>query len=215
MTARLNDIEALLDQQGLCVSGGLVPEAGDDLPQIKSLLMISPNGADFWPLFTRSSEYNDGAPDPIDRWSQRVLTDLAQRLGGKALFPFGGPPYRPFLQWAIRTGRAHSSAVGMLVHNDAGLWISYRGAIALPYSVALPVPLQNPCETCVPRPCLSACPVGALSDGYDTAACHSWLERPEADCMSQGCAVRRACPVGAAFGRLPEQSAFHMKSFHK
>lgn len=213
MHANLKKIEALLSQQGLCILGGFHPEAADGLPGTKTLLMIGPN-RDFWPLFIGSKEYLDGQPDPIDRWSERVLTEIAAGIGGAALFPFGGPPHHPFLRWAMRTGRAHSSAVGMLVHADAGLWISYRGAIALPYRVEVPPPAPNPCESCVDRPCRSACPVDALHDGYDTPTCHGWLDDPRSDCMTQGCAVRRACPVGAAYGRLPEQSAFHMKSFH-
>ncbi len=215
MTHTFSDIEALLFQQGLCVSGGFTPTEGDDLPGAASLLLISPIGAEFWPMFAASPEYADRQPDPIDRWSLRVVSAVAAQIGGAALFPFGGPPYRPFLKWAMQSGRAHSSAVGMLVHSEAGLWISYRGAIALPYPVDLPEPLANPCDSCVDQPCRSACPVDALKGGYQTEACHSWLDDPRSDCMTQGCAARRACPVGTAYGRLPEQSAFHMKSFHK
>lgn len=215
MATDLKHIEALLLQQGLCVSGGFTPEVHDDLPGAASLLMISPVGAEFWPMFAVSPEYLDGRPDPIDRWSTRVLTEIAATVGGVALFPFGGPPYRPFLRWAMRTGRAHTSAVGMLVHAEAGLWISYRGAIALPYAIAMPRPLPNPCDSCKKKPCRAACPVEALRDGYQTERCHSWLDDPRSDCMTLGCAARRACPVGADYGRLPEQSAFHMKSFHK
>lgn len=212
MTAALRDIEALLAQQGLSVSGGV---SDGDLPEgCQSLLLCSPTDGDFWPLFTASPEYLDGQPDPIDRWSQRVLSQIASDIGGTALFPFGGPPYQPFLAWARASGRAHVSPVGMLVHDAHGLWISYRGALALPYSVSLPEPPPKPCTTCH-APCLTSCPVNAIGpDGYNTATCHAWLDTKEQDCMAQGCAIRRACPAGAAHGRLPEQSAFHMRSFH-
>ncbi|MBS8226880.1 ferredoxin, partial [Vannielia litorea] len=64
---------------------------------------------------------------------------------------------------------------------------------------------------------LTACPVNALSaSGYDTGACHAYLDTPEgADCLNRGCKVRRACPVSAAFPRVEAQSAFHMDHFHK
>jgi epoxyqueuosine reductase len=59
-------------------------------------------------------------PDPIDRWSRRVIGHMACDLGAKALFPFGGPPWHPFIAWAKRSGRAWESPVGFLVHDRAG-----------------------------------------------------------------------------------------------
>ena len=38
--------------------------------------------------------------DPLDRWSRRLIERLARELGGRALFPFGGPPFLPFQRWA-------------------------------------------------------------------------------------------------------------------
>ena len=81
---------------------------------------------------------------------------------------------------------------------------------------APPLPAK-PCDTCAAKPCLTACPVNALSaeTGYDLAACHSFLDTEAGqDCMSRGCKARRACPVSQSYARLPEQSAFHMRSFH-
>jgi epoxyqueuosine reductase QueG len=107
--------------------------------------------------------------------------------------------------------------VGLLVHAEAGLWVSLRGALALRQNLAVPGPLARPCEACAAKPCLSACPVGALGPaGYDVPACRGFLDSPAgADCMAAGCAVRRACPVSARYPRAPEQSAFHMRAFHR
>ena len=50
----------------------------------------------------------------------------------------------------------------------------------------------------------------SAADGYDVAACHGFLDTaPGRDCLDRGCAVRRACPVGADL-RPEAQSAFHM-----
>jgi hypothetical protein len=139
-------------------------------------------------------------------------------FGGQALFPFGDPPYRPFYRWALRTGRAWPSPVTLLVHETAGLMVSYRGAIALAERLDLPAaPHESPCDSCADRPCLGACPAGALTArGYDVPACHAFLDTgPGADCLSSGCALRRACPLSQAYGRLPEQSAYHMRLFHR
>jgi hypothetical protein len=105
----------------------------------------------------------------------------------------------------------------LLVHDAAGLMVSFRGALALKERLDLPAPPPSPCLTCDAKPCLAACPVGALgAEGYDLPACHAFLETGAGqDCMSRGCAVRRACPVSARHARMPEQSAYHMRQFHR
>lgn len=188
---------------------------GDDLPAgVRALVLLGPSEPDFWAIFTASPEYRDGDPDPLDRWSARVIGGLAERLGARAVFPFGGPPWQPFTGWARASGRAHVAPVGLLVHDAAGLWLSYRGALGFGHRIDSPPPPPNPCDTCPDRPCLSACPVDAFARGtYDVPACKADLDRPGNDCMTRGCAVRRACPAGRRHGRLEAQSAFHMRAF--
>lgn len=213
---RCEDIDERLSAHRLEVLGGFHPGPEDGTPEgCETLLMIGPREPGFWAHVTAEPEFADGAPDPLDRWSRRVIGRLACDLGGKALFPFGGPPWHPFIGWAKRTGRAHESPVTLLVHDRAGLMVSYRGALSLRERIALPDPPPAPCAPC-PRPCETACPVGALGKaGYDVGACHAFLETEGGrDCLEQGCRARRACPVSETYGRRPEQSAFHMRSFH-
>lgn len=201
----------------LDVAGAFHPQADHGCPAgTGTVILLSPQEPAFWPAFTASAEFGDGAPDPMDRWSARVIGKLAEDLGATPLFPFGGPPFHPFYAWALASGRAWASPVRLLVHDSAGLFASYRGALA--FSIRLDLPVQNPqspCETCRTRPCLSACPVSALgADGYDVPACRAYIAGSSGrDCVESGCAVRRACPVSQHHGRLPAQSAFHMKAF--
>jgi len=208
-------VEAALAPHRLCSMGGFHTRPDDAVPGgFETLLMVGPDEPAFWPHFTTSPEYQDGQADPLDRWSARVLGEVAAQFEGAALFPFGGPPWHPFIGWALKTGRAWVSPVELLVHDRAGLFVSWRGALALPGRLALPpVPLR-PCDTCVEQPCRAACPVAALTPaGYDVPACRAFIAGPEgAACIAEGCAVRRACPVGQG-RRLPDQSAFHMKAF--
>ncbi|MFZ7091647.1 ferredoxin [Primorskyibacter sp. 2E233] len=200
---------------GLRLRGALHPDKADVAPDgCETLILLGPDEPAFWAIFNASSEYTDGAADPLDRWSQRVLGHLARDWGGTAIFPSDGPPYPPFIRWADRSGQAWPSPVGLLVHDAAGLFISYRGAIALPERVELDPRGARPCDTC-PQPCTSACPVGALRPGkpYDVPVCMAHLRSPDGTACRDGCLVRRACPVVRAFQRLPEQSAFHMDAF--
>ena len=217
MTA-LAQIGAALAGHALTVLGGFQAVPQDALPPgTRTLLLVGPRQPGFWQHLTAQPEWQDGAPDPVDRWSRRVIGRIACDLGAKALFPFGGPPHRPFYTWALRTGRVWSSPVRLLVHDEAGLMVSFRGALALKERIALPPPPPSPCDSCAGQPCRTACPAGALTDaGYDLPACHAWLDTaPGQGCMMGGCAVRRACPVSARHARMHEQSAYHMRQFHR
>mgnify|MGYP000097255292 CR=1 FL=1 len=200
------------------IMGGVHPAPQDAVPSAcETLLLIGPAQTGFWEHASVAPEFDDARPDPLDRWSKRVLSSVAGPAGAIAIFPSDGPPYPPFIAWALRSGAFWASPVGMLVHGQAGLLASMRGALALPYAVPLPDTGQSPCLSCKDRPCVAACPVDALhSDRYDTEKCHNHLDTAAgSDCMSQGCAARRACPVSRAYGRRPEQSAFHMRAFHR
>lgn len=208
----------LAQARSLAVFGAFHPEPENGTPVgTGTLILFGPAEPGFWQIFTDSKEYLDGQADPLDRWSQRVVGGLAQQIDGQAIYPFGGPPFAPFIQWATQSGRAWSSPVGLLVHETAGLLVSYRGAIALKQRLPLPALPEPPCVTCSDKPCLTACPAGALTgDGYDLPGCHSYLDSGAGQsCMQSGCAVRHACPISKSYGRLPAQSALHMKAFHQ
>ena len=208
-------VQAALDPHYLEVLGGFAVEEGEaGFPAgTRTLLMIGPKEPGFWLHLQAQPEWN--GPDPVDRWSRRVIGRVACDLGAKALFPFGGPPYQPFYSWALRTGRVWDSPVKLLVHATQGLMVSFRGALALPQTIPLPPPAIQPCAACA-KPCLTACPAGALTGaGYDVPLCHAHLSQPAGtDCMTRGCLVRSTCPAGAGYARMPSQSAYHMRQFH-
>ncbi len=214
----LASITALLKPHHLAVMGGFLAQDDAALPQgTQTLLLIGPDEPGFWPHLNQQPEWTSGDPDPVDRWSRRVIGQVACTLSAEAVFPFGGPPWHPFYQWALRSGRAWDSPVRLLVHDKMGLFASYRGALALKHAIALPPPPAKPCDTCAEKPCLTACPTAALTaQGYDLPACHAYLDSPAGvNCMNNGCGNRRACPISQAYARLPEQSAYHMRQFHK
>lgn len=196
--------------------GAFHPGPDDSTPPgTGTLVLIGPREPGFWPHFTASPEYRDALPDPLDRWSKRVIGAVAQDWAGRALFPSDGPPWPPFIAWALRSGRTWQSPVGLLVHDRAGLFVSYRGALALPGRLDLPATPPRPCDSCADQPCRTACPVDALGETYDIPACHAFLDQPQGRaCLETGCAARRACPISQSYGRMAEQSAFHMASFH-
>ncbi len=209
----LAELAVRVSKERLAVFGLCHTEHEDGLGD-GTLALLGPAEPGYWNHVIAQPEFRDGARDPVDRWSARVISDAAKDLGGQALFPFG-TPHRPFISWALRGG-CYVSPVSLLVHPRAGLFVSFRGAIHLPDRLPLPDPVPNPCDTCADSPCLTACPASALTaDGYDLHGCHAYLDTgPGQHCLSQGCAVRRICPAGAAYQRAPEHSAYHMEQFH-
>ncbi len=217
MGVTYSEIESLLRRNALTALAVVsAPTDGFSEAATESIILVGPYYPNFWPEFSASPEFSDGQPDPMDRWSKRVVTPLANDIGGRAIFPSDGPPYPPFISWALASGAIWQSPVGLLVHASHGLMLSFRGAIALPYRVTGAPTAANPCLTCADKPCKTACPVNALQpDSYDVTACHGALDRPEVDCMALGCAARRACPISQMVPRSAAQSAFHMRAFHK
>ena len=210
----LADVEAAARPHQLALLGACHTAPEDGLGE-GTIALLGPAEPGFWDHVTAQPEFADDKPDPIDRWSARAIGSIAGTCGGRALLPFGDPP-RPFIGWALRSGRAWSSPVGLLVHDQAGLMVSFRGAVLLAERRELPPPGSSPCGACADRPCLLACPVGALTgDGYRLDSCHEYLDTPAgSECMSSGCAVRRICPISQSYGRQPVQSAYHMRQFH-
>lgn len=216
-------VESALAPLGLIAFGGFPPAPADGVPPMPdgraaaSLVLVGNAGPGMWQSCAGAPELADGKADALDRWTRRVLERVAADLGAASLFPFGGPPYLPFVRWAKRAGPVAESPLGILIHPDYGLWHAYRGALAFADVMDLPPRDERPrpCETCAEKPCLTACPVGAFTgDRYEVADCVKHISTEAgADCVGLGCRARRACPVGRSFHYAAAQARFHMDAF--
>lgn len=219
-----DNIADCASQYGLAVRGGFAVADEDNVPDIgadaaRSLVLFGNVGSSLWACFSDSEEYLDGNPDPLNRWSERVGNTLADLFSGLALFPFGEPPYQPFLQWAKKSESLRSSRLGMLIHSEYGLWHAYRFAIAFPTMIEGMVKIavdEDICAKCPDQPCLSTCPVDAFTgEQYDVGRCYDYLKgHSQNSCLEQGCAARLACPEGLRFRYRPDHARFHMEAFY-
>ena len=183
-------------------------------------LLVGNVGSSLWPEFSRSVEHDDGAADPLNRWTERVVREATSALStGQPVdlrFPFGEPIW-PFQRYAIAAAGMQSSPIGLLIHPEFGLWTAFRAAIMFADDIVLPAsePVASPCATCADRPCLSACPIGAFTEaGYDYPACKSHVGSAAGEvCLMTGCAARQACPVGQGLRYDQPHQQFHMKAF--
>lgn len=169
-----------------------------------------------WRVFRQSPEYGDGDPDPLDRWTARVIEPIAAEMGAVALYPFAKPVW-PFQRWAIRATGMRPSPLGILIHPEYGLWQAFRAVLVCRRAVRLPPapPPIHPCDSCLEKPCLSACPVAAFSaTGFNSTACRAHLRAGDPpDCRRLGCRARAACPVGTPY--TAAQLHFHMAAFER
>lgn len=223
-TARRAAIEAAIAATGLVARGWIALGPDDAVPPLAdghpttALVLVGRLGRPGWSTFAAAPEYRDRLPDPLDRWSTRVIGTLAEEIGGRALFPFGGPPWWPFQRWAMRAEPVAPSPLGLLIHPDVGLWHAYRGAVAIADDIGEIVPppaVASPCETCAAKPCLTTCPVDAFSPtGYDVARCATHMESPlGALCRTDGCRARDACPAARGRRYADEEIRFLMRAF--
>lgn len=216
------EVKAQAASVGLAACGALHLCAADGVPATRAgpattLVLLGFEGSRQWPAFASSPEAQDGAAHALDRWSRRIIDDLARRFDALALYPFKGPPWWPFQQWARRAQRLEASPLGMLMHPRLGTWHAWRGALALAPLLDIPAAFStpHPCARCDAKPCLSACPAQAVTEaGIDLPRCMSHLRSPEgATCRERGCLARAACPVGVEHRYEPPQLRFHMDAY--
>ncbi|HUV22448.1 MAG TPA: hypothetical protein VMZ32_11690 [Gammaproteobacteria bacterium] len=194
-------------------------------PSNPELALIGNIGSSYWAHFSQSVEFKDGAAHPLDRWSRRVAETIAKPLSLQALYPFDGPPYYPFQQWARRAESLEQSPIGVMIHPQFGLWHSYRFALlgtgfevetaGICEPSAADSPRASPCLDCASKPCLHSCPVAAFDvAGYAVERCFDYLQQtPQAECHQQGCLARKACPVAPKLSYVAAQGRFHLRAF--
>jgi ferredoxin len=214
----ISGIANLLLKNGLIPRGALWLDPAEALSlKAKSLILIGHAGSSIWPHFTkwRQTQPPDLA-NPLDAWSEQVISPIAKALGGRAIFPFQ-KPFHPFQQWVMRAEGLKPSPLGILIHPVYGLWHAYRGAVVFDDEILIQEAQEksHPCDLCLGKPCLSACPVNAFSgQGYDVQSCRTHLAAEAGEeCMDGGCKARLACPVGRDYVYEPDQMQFHMQAF--
>ena len=217
--ADYSEIAAAVESTGMIARGGFATGRDDSIEMpdgrpVRTVVMIGNVSTSMWPRF-RSEERS--VRHPLDTWTRARLSPIAESFGAAFIHP-SDEPFRPFQRWAQRADDVWQSPIGLLIHGEFGLWHAYRGAFLFPRTVhGLPEVGRavSPCVACPDRPCLSTCPVDAFTvGGYDAVACASHVRAgAEPDCLHDGCAARRACPVGAGLRYDADQMEFHMRAF--
>ena len=220
MKARSEELRSVLKANGLYILGYFsIAEDEIAVPDLeiqpKMIALVGNAGSSIWPMFSEARVKNP--THSLDEWTKETIDGISRQFGIRAIYPFSGPPFYPFTQWAIRTSTLSQSPIGLTIHPSFGLWHAFRAALLFDERFDLPLEDKvSPCRDCETRPCLHTCPVDAFSnDGYQFDACLAYVGNGMNTCRSSGCAARKACPVGRDYHYQPDHASFHMEQLLK
>ena len=215
-------VRAALAPSGLIARGGLNFATDEERPEgpggapARAVVLVGNAGAAYWRHFSRwRAGQAASLANPLDTWSRMVIARAAGAVGARVAMP-NDRPYLPFQQWAMRAEGLKPSPLGLLIHPRFGLWHAFRGALLL--DVEIPIQavgeVNHPCDLCLGKPCLNACPVSAYSaQGFAHEACLAHVRGGEGAVCRVRCLARNACPQGREWRYPAEVQAFHQRAF--
>jgi ferredoxin len=181
----------------------------------RAAVVVGSGGPAFFDRFLAAPESSDGAPDPLDRFTARVVAAVTRSalepsaVAHAVHFPFvGWDPVIPFQRLGRAAGLGDPGPLGLQIHPDFGPWWAYRAMIVLDRAGPATLAPGDGCAGC-PAPCVAACPAGAVTRaGFDVRSCHA--RRLSAEPCRLSCAARIACVRGPEHRYSERQLAFHM-----
>jgi epoxyqueuosine reductase QueG len=188
------------------------------MPGCRSAIVIGAGGGDLW-----AALFGDRKPQDEREWKRRLdsftcatlqqeCRELAEAGARTQIaLPHEKNPLN-FMHAGEEAGLGVvSPVIFLLLHPVYGPWVHLCGAILLDVPLAElgaaghgsgPIEDFAPCAACH-QPCLGACPVGVFDGGRaDLHLCAT--HRSVGEC-SEGCDVRRACPVGHDHARSVDE----------
>ena len=177
----------------------------------EKLVLLGMGGFGLW---KRIRHQNFPETELFDSASEKAVLEVCRRFWGGAkprlLYPGSAPiPLQKLGRWA---GWASSSPLGMDISPCFGPWFAYRAAFLVdaPLECTKTFTANSPCDDCESKPCIQACPVGAVTRDQ-TIAMGLCLPQRLADPGGCGvsCGSRLACPVGEKWRYPKDQIRYH------
>lgn len=188
------------------------------LARFSQLILVGHLGRDFWDALQRRGMHGS---DPVDQFvTERVAAWMVDELPGHAwqqVFP--GPAPVGLQRLGQLAGWHHDSPFWVGVDADWGSWFAYR-AVLLTDTALPPTPRReagSPCDDCAAKPCIGACPAGALSASADRLGagmgpglqrCLQYRLQPGSSCQDR-CLARNVCPAGERYRYSEAQTRYH------
>ncbi len=190
-------------------------ELNIDTGRFRQLIIIGHGGKTLWQSMPKAYFKRAHPIDAFccDTW-QRIMTTEHPNVDYQILYPRHQKPLLHFDLQALGklAGWHHETPFKVGINPTYGSWFAYRLLIIADsnFTLSPKVSTDHPCDSCVDKPCVSACPVNALTDtgNYDWKKCFSYREQPESVC-SDRCLARMACPVAPEHQYDVKQIQYH------
>lgn len=185
----------------------------EDIPlyDYRSLVLIGHGGRRLWQAL---AEFGMQTADPVDYFSLAITGRFIDEfLGAPPILMLYPTNYTiPLQQLGALAGWHHPSPLGLGINETYGVWFAYRTV----FLTTFPLPLIqtpktiSPCNTCLDKPCIAACPAQAVQGvgQLRVADCVDFRLQVRSTCQNR-CLSRMACPVAPEHRYKPEQLHYH------
>lgn len=170
--------------------------SGVPLNAYRRLILLGHGGRRLW---TALQEWGLKTADPVDHYSLTITRQFIRDYLGEPPVCWLYPQTEyivPLQQLGAWAGWSYPSPLGQGIHPEFGVWFAYRAAFLT--TAELPLRTEpkrpSPCASCADKPCITACPVGAVRpDRFDVDGCARFRLRDDSPCADR-CLARLACP---------------------
>ncbi|MDQ6992783.1 MAG: hypothetical protein Q9M31_04860 [Mariprofundus sp.] len=187
-------------------------EAVEATKAYRQLLVFGHGGRRFWQALSATKSMD--ADNPVDRFSINTINSFFSEENPENSYRVIFPEHHgivPLQQLGKLAGWHHDSPFLLGLNSVWGSWFAYRAVVLADTAFALtqPLPAISPCEVCVSRACLSACPAVIFPCSEITLAACIKERLQESSCCAHRCLARMACPVMAEQRYGDQQMAYH------
>lgn len=180
----------------------------------RQLLVFGHAGKRMWKALRGAKPELGDSANPVDEFSlATVKVHLEDELGVRrwaALYP--GTALVPLQELGTLLGWHQPSPLLVGISEAFGTWFAYRAVVVADTWLPLTPPASpspSPCDSCVEKPCLSACLGAALTTGtLAIDRCVTFRARDASPCALR-CHAREACPIGAEHRYDADQMRHH------
>ena len=201
---------------------GPKPRLREAAPEARSIIVIGNGGGEWWLALKEHAAQHPGwleREHPMDDFTRAVIEgDIVAPLRAlglrcSATYPFiQDRSMLNFMELGKLAGLGGPSIIGVLVNPKYGPWIAFRAALLIDADLDAPGDAAgfDPCPRCVPRSCIAACPVQAVSfpKGWDIPRCLEHRVEVEPDCALR-CHARVGCVLGPEHRYPDDELAYH------
>jgi len=185
---------------------------GELVVKYSQLILIGHGGKLMWETLQASAFADTANPidsfsiDTAERWFVKHFPDNKCEI----IYPMS-QRIVPLQQLGTLAGWHNNSPFRIGINTQWGSWFAYR-TVMLADTCLKPTVKMNtpsPCDSCIEKPCITVCPVDALSgNSASLKSCISYRMESDSTCRDR-CFSRIACPVATKHRYTMAQFNYH------